>query len=636
LDEKPAEVMPLAGSICAESSLSVHAGRDLNVTSTTQSSAGNAGGYSFSQSGIDRVAGAVTTTALGAAVNAGFASLAAQAAVAMVNNGGDIGKTLQQLGSEQSIKGLLTTMATAGALQSLDKAMGFDSTQTATGQTGNAATGVNGVATSQAANAFQQNLLKNVTNNVAGSAIDAAINGKAFDEKALSSALSSALVTAGMAAGANAIGDASTGNNGNPAQLDAFTQKLAHAVLGCAGGAAVASSGGGCSAGALGAVVGEMAANFYLKKNEDSNLSLDQNKANALAFAKVMSATAGVLAGGGDDNVAAVNVANTTGENAALNNTLYHYNGKIIARDSKNNNKLVNLSASDLQTIAAAENAVLMKDVAGVQASDINLPQISDAWAQQIPSSTTYNLENAKDRATLQGLTDMGYLNIDNRSTTVYVETGMKTTMSDAIQNAQKAEGVLRIPVGAIVNGTQGLGGDIDKFLPNNATLTDALNEYTYRTLNDKGPTLIVTHSAGNNDATKTMQLGTQLGNRYPNLSFLSLASPISSSVMQTAVSNVGASFLGQVNDWRDPVTSPKLWVLGTAGMLVGGAAAGVAFAPATGGGSLYSYFTALIGGGVGGGAGVYGIENIHPFANYIAKPTSQSIMFDWMKKNQK
>ncbi len=574
-------------------------------------------------------AGAVTTTALGTAVNAGFASLASQAAVAMVNNGGDIGKTLQQLGSEQSIKGLLTTMATAGALQQLGSTSMFN------GQTGTAAAGTNGLNAAQTATTFGDKLLKNITNNLAGSAIDSAINGRAFDEKALSSAITNALITTGIASGAKAIGDAKDSGD-----LNKFTQAVAHAALGCAGGAAVASSGGGCSAGALGAVVGEMAANFYLKNNEDSGLSLDQNKANALAFAKVISATAGVLAGGGGDNVAAVNIANTTGENAALNNTLYHYNGKIIARDSKNNDKVVDLTTADALKLVATEKTMLLKYVAGVDVNDINLPQVSDSFASNVPGSTIYDLANSKDRATLQGKTDMGYISIDNGNTNVYVQTGMQTTKPDAISNTLKAAGVLNVPVGAIVNGTQGLPSDLEKYLPNNATLADTLNEYTYRTLNEKGPTLIITHSAGNNDATKALQLGAQLGNKYPNLSVLSLASPIPSGVMQTAASNVGANFLGQVNDWRDPVTNPKLWVLGTAGMLVGGAAAGIALAPATGGGSLYAYGAALMGGGVGGGVGggaiVFGIENIHPFSSYLTKPASQSIMFDWMKRNQK
>ena len=58
---------------------------------------------------------AITTyTAAGAAINAGFSALAAQAGVSLVNNGGDIGKTLQDLGSSAAIKNTLAAMATAG------------------------------------------------------------------------------------------------------------------------------------------------------------------------------------------------------------------------------------------------------------------------------------------------------------------------------------------------------------------------------------------------------------------------------------------------------------------------------------------------------------------------------------------
>jgi hypothetical protein len=240
------------------------------------------------------------STTLATAVNAGFASLASQAAVAMVNNGGDIGKTLEQLGKEESIKGLLTTMVTAGALNALGNSTLFN------GQSGAGASGINGVTTSQAANQFTSNLLKNVTNNVAGAAIDSAINGKPLDEKALASALSNALITAGMAQGANSIG---------ASDLNSFTNKLAHAALGCAGGAAM---GGSCKSGAVGAVVGELAAE-YINPNADPAL-----KEQTLAFAKTMAAVAGVIVGGGGKNAADVNVAATAGANAAENNHMLH------------------------------------------------------------------------------------------------------------------------------------------------------------------------------------------------------------------------------------------------------------------------------------------------------------------------
>ena len=75
-------------------------------------------------SGSAGTASVAISTDGSAAMAAGMTSLASQAAVALINNKGDIGKTLEQLGSEQSIKGLLTTMVTAGAL---DKLEGFAS-----------------------------------------------------------------------------------------------------------------------------------------------------------------------------------------------------------------------------------------------------------------------------------------------------------------------------------------------------------------------------------------------------------------------------------------------------------------------------------------------------------------------------
>ncbi|CAM8633227.1 VENN motif-containing domain containing protein [Comamonadaceae bacterium] len=258
------------------------------------------------------ITSAVGGGSIAAGLNAGFIALQSQAAVALVNNGGDIGKTLEQLGSEQSIKNLLTVMVTAGALSNLNQTLGFN------GQSGAGASGTNGITTSQAANQFTSNLLKNVTNNVAGAAIDSAINGKPLDEKALASALSSALVTAGMAQGANTIG---------ASDLNSFTNKLAHAALGCAGGAAM---GGSCESGAVGAVVGELAAE-YINPTADPAL-----REQTLAFAKTIAAVAGVIVGGGGNNAADVNIAATAGANAAENNYLSPKNNlkRNIAQDA--------------------------------------------------------------------------------------------------------------------------------------------------------------------------------------------------------------------------------------------------------------------------------------------------------------
>ncbi|WNO04234.1 DUF637 domain-containing protein [Rhodoferax mekongensis] len=241
-------------------------------------------------------AGVTTATFAGAALNAGFTALASQAAVAMVNNKGDIGKTLEQLGKEESIKNLLTTMVTAGALDKLNSTMGWNS--------------INAKST------FVDQFQKNLGNNLATDMMNSALAGKPFDENTLANSLKGALINTGMAQGANEIGNAYSSQQSVLPNLNDFTHKLAHAVLGCAAGAATAGNGSGCTPGAVGAVVGELTAE-YAKKN-------GLNDTQALGLAKIIAATSGVIVGGRGDNAAAVNIAALTGENAAQNNYLNH------------------------------------------------------------------------------------------------------------------------------------------------------------------------------------------------------------------------------------------------------------------------------------------------------------------------
>lgn len=89
--------------------------------------------------------------------------------------------------------------------------------------------------------------------------------------------------------------------------------------------------GGSCKSGAVGAVTGELAAEFLTDKitNGDPTRELtDDERAQVVSFAKVMSATSGVISGGGGNNAADVNVAATTGANAAENNYLTHAQAK--------------------------------------------------------------------------------------------------------------------------------------------------------------------------------------------------------------------------------------------------------------------------------------------------------------------
>ncbi|WP_397392904.1 hypothetical protein [Polynucleobacter sp.] len=80
-----------------------------------------------------------------------------------------------------------------------------------------------------------------------------------------------------------------------------------------------AGNGGGCGAGAVGAVVGELTAQYA------SNTGMT-DPAAITALARVMSATAGLLVSGGD--ATAVNVAASMGANAAQNNWDMHNTSK--------------------------------------------------------------------------------------------------------------------------------------------------------------------------------------------------------------------------------------------------------------------------------------------------------------------
>jgi filamentous hemagglutinin len=270
-------------------------------------SAGAASGFSTTL-----VAGAgltgTTATVASAALAAGMTSLATQAAISLANNQGDLGKTLQDLGSDSAVKNTLAAMVTAGALAGLGNVTTF------TGQSGaeSLTNSTSGIATNQALNEFTNNLVKNLQNNLTGTVINSAITGNPLNEASLTSALTSALITASTAQGANSIGDATQSGT-----LNTYTQAIAHAIAGCAGGAAAAGNGGGCGAGAVGAVVGELTAQYA------SNTGMT-DPAAITALARVMSATAGLLVSGGD--ATAVNAAASMGANAAQNNRMQHMN----------------------------------------------------------------------------------------------------------------------------------------------------------------------------------------------------------------------------------------------------------------------------------------------------------------------
>ena len=229
------------------------------------------------------------TGATAAGMTAGMTAMASSAAVSFVNNGGDIGKTLKDLGSKDSIKNIALAMVTAGVLSELNTAMGLDKVTVK--------------------DDFTANLGKAVVNNLANAGVTSAITGTSLEDN-IKTGLVSAFISAGSGQAANTIGDLT--------QDSQVLKALAHALAGCMAGGA---SGGkqGCESGAIGAVVGELAAQWY-----DPNGTKPPK--DTLDFVKVVSAAAGAITG--DGSAASVSTAVMTGVNAAMNNRLMHFDEK--------------------------------------------------------------------------------------------------------------------------------------------------------------------------------------------------------------------------------------------------------------------------------------------------------------------
>ena len=281
----------------------------IAVTVVTAGAGGPAAAAGLAASNAAVAAGASTAVgaAIGAAVTAGVTALATQASISLINNKGDIGAVLKELGSSASLRSLATSMVTAGLL--------------------NGVGGVNlGSATAnETLNKVATRLVNNSIRSIVSASLDTAINGGDGGDN-LKSALQSAAVMAVGAMVAEEIGKLS-----NEGDLNYVSHKLAHATLGCAIGV---GTGGDCAGGAIGAAAGEVVGELYFSEERQQAFSdelkttiTDENLTFSEAAQKVQSwkqqgldvaRLAGVLSAfvAGAD----VHSADTTSSNATENN----------------------------------------------------------------------------------------------------------------------------------------------------------------------------------------------------------------------------------------------------------------------------------------------------------------------------
>ncbi|MBH2163702.1 DUF637 domain-containing protein, partial [Neisseria meningitidis] len=176
--------------------------------------------------------------AAAAATDAAFASLASQASVSFINNKGDVGKTLKELGRSSTVKNLVVAAATAGVADKIG------------------ASALNNVSDKQWIN----NLTVNLANAGSAALINTAVNGGSLKDN-LKANILAALVNTAHGEAASKI-----------KQLDQhyIAHKIAHAVAGCA---AAAANKGKCQDGAIGAAVGEIVGEALVKNTDFSRMS---------------------------------------------------------------------------------------------------------------------------------------------------------------------------------------------------------------------------------------------------------------------------------------------------------------------------------------------------------------------------
>lgn len=224
-----------------------------------------------------------TTGATSSAMaNAAFMSLSSQAAITLVNNKGNIGKTLSDLARSDTVKATVAAALTAGVLDKVGALEGMKSLKDSS--------------------AFTDKLTHNLVNAGGRALTNTAINGGNLEE-ALKQALVGGLVDTAHGEVASQI---------KVLEGDYLAHKLAHALVGCVAGEA---AGGACRDGAIGAAVGEVV--VQMMPPADRNLGYTEaERTKALNYSKLVAGAVAAYAGGN------AQTAITTAETAVKNNGL--------------------------------------------------------------------------------------------------------------------------------------------------------------------------------------------------------------------------------------------------------------------------------------------------------------------------
>lgn len=237
----------------------------------------------------------------GSAGSAALTSLKAQAAISLVNNKGDIGKTVKDLGSKETVKNMAVAAVTQFAMEGINTA--WSDTLNSTGITPTKFT----------------NFINDSAQVVGKSLVEAGINGGSFSEALEGNFLNllSSTLQANLSSQIKIF-------ESDTLDTNYFIHKVLHGLAGCASAAIKSND---CGSGAFGSALGEMIVEQLPSPDPNLPLAEFQQKQSQLKELSKL-AVASVSAYAGLD----VNVATQSAELAIANNRQLHSTEKAILR----------------------------------------------------------------------------------------------------------------------------------------------------------------------------------------------------------------------------------------------------------------------------------------------------------------
>ena len=273
-------------------------------------------------------------TASMVATNAAGIALQTQAVITLINNKGDISKTLKDMASSDTIRNMATAALTAGLTSKLN-------------------------IPNMSTNEFANKLVNGVAEGATGEFVNAAVNGVSLEE-ALKNSLRNSLVDVFAAETFSSF----VKNIDTDDFADNLAHKLVAAGVGCVTASAKQQS---CDAGALGAAVGEMLGDYLV--NDPNNLTIEQKK-EIMDTAKLLAGSVALLTNV-DVNTAA-NSASIAVENNALKAvvTTVKVAGKLIKIAYKKGGKI---NVSDLKKTLKDEELDIVDNLITLNDGLINI-----------------------------------------------------------------------------------------------------------------------------------------------------------------------------------------------------------------------------------------------------------------------